>query len=144
MLRAVLDSSVLVSGFLTEGGTTAALLSRYRQGAFALCSSLWIVEETERALLRPRNINRYRYRPQDVRQFLDGLAGSAQIFRDAPEVPAVTRDPSDDQVIACAVAARVDYLVTGDDDMLVLAEHQGIRIVTPRQFLDLLEGSSAG
>jgi predicted nucleic acid-binding protein len=76
-----------------------------------------------------------------VRQFLDGLARSAQIYRDAPKVSAVTRDPSDDQVIACAVAARVDYLVTGDDDMLVLAEYQGIRIVTPRQFLDFLEGS---
>lgn len=79
-----------------------------------------------------------------MQQFLDGLARSAQFFRDAPQVPAVTRDPSDDQVIACAVAAQADYLVTGDDDMLVLAEHKGIRILTPRQFLDLLEGATAG
>jgi uncharacterized protein len=144
MLKAVLDSSVLVSGFLTEGGTTATLLSRYRQGAFALCSSAWIIEETERALLRPRNRNRYHYRREDVRQFLDGLSTSAQVFRDPPRVPVVTRDPSDDQVIACAVAAGADYLVTGDGDMLVLAEHQGIRIITPREFLDLLEGSGVG
>jgi putative PIN family toxin of toxin-antitoxin system len=143
MLRVVLDSSVLVSGFLTEGGTTAALLSRFRQGDFALCTSRWIVEETERALLRPRNTRRYRYQSEDVRQFLDGLAKSAQMFRDAPRVPAVTRDPSDDQVIACALAAKADYLVTGDQDMLVLAEHEGIRIVTPRQFLDLLGGPGA-
>jgi uncharacterized protein len=100
----------------------------------------WIVEETERALLRPRNINRYRYRPEDVRRFLDGLARSAQFFRDASQATAVTRDPSDDQVIACAVAARADYLVTGDSDM-VLAEYQGIRIVTPRQLLDVLEAA---
>lgn len=53
-------------------------------------------------------------------------------------VPSVTRDPSDDQVIACAVAAPADYLVTGDDDMLVIGEHDGIMIVTPRQFLDRL------
>jgi putative PIN family toxin of toxin-antitoxin system len=144
MLRIVLDSSVLVSGFLTEGGTTATLLSRYLQGDFALCSSRWIVEETERALLRPQNTRRYRYQPEDVRQFLDGLARSAQMFPDAPEVPAVTRDPSDDQVIACALAAQADYLVTGDHDMLVLGTYEGIRIVTPRQFLDLLERSGAG
>jgi putative PIN family toxin of toxin-antitoxin system len=106
-----------------------------------LCSSPWIIEESERALLRPRNINRYRYRPEDVRQFLDGLAGSAQMFPDLPEVRAVTRDPSDDQVIACALAAQADYLVTGDDDMLVLTEYRSIRIVTPRQFLDLLGAS---
>jgi putative PIN family toxin of toxin-antitoxin system len=144
MLRIVLDSSVLVSGFLTEGGTTATLLSRYLQGDFALCSSRWIVGETERALLRPQNTRRYRYQPEDVRQFLDGLARSAQMFPDAPEVPAVTRDPSDDQVIACALAAQADYLVTGDHDMLVLGTYEGIRIVTPRQFLDLLERSGAG
>jgi len=40
----------------------------------------------------------------------------------------------------CAVAAQADCLVTGDDDMLVLRTHEGIRIKTPRQFLDLLEG----
>jgi uncharacterized protein len=144
MLKVVLDSSVLVSGFLTEGGATATLLTRYRQGAFALSISPWIVTETERALLRPRNVNRYRYRPEDVRQFLHGLAGSAQIFPDAPAVPAVTRDPSDDRVIACALAAEADYLVTGDHDMLVLGAHDGIRIVTPRQFLDLLDGARGG
>jgi uncharacterized protein len=47
-------------------------------------------------------------------------------------------------VIACALAAQADYLVTGDQDMLVLGEHEGIRIVMPRQFLDLLEGAGAG
>jgi predicted nucleic acid-binding protein len=47
-------------------------------------------------------------------------------------------------VIACALAAQADYLVPGDQDMLVLGEHEGIRIVTPRQFLDLLEGAGAG
>ncbi len=144
MLRAVLDSSVLVSGFLTDGGTTATLVSRYRQGAFVCCCSPWIVAETRRALLRPRNMRRYRYRPEDVQQFLDSLARSARFYRDAAQVPAVTRDPSDDQVIACAVTARADYLVTGDDDMLVLGKHEGTRIITPRQFLDLLEGSDSG
>jgi uncharacterized protein len=138
MLKVVLDSSVLVSGFLTDGGTTATLLSRYRQGEFVCCCSPWIVAETQRALLRPRNMRRYRYRPEDVRQFLDGLAGSARFFPDATEVVAVTRDPSDDRVIACAVVAQADYLVTGDDDMLVIGEHKGILMVTPRQFLNLL------
>jgi putative PIN family toxin of toxin-antitoxin system len=119
-------------------GTSGKLIDRYRQGAFVVCCSTWIAAETERALLRPRNMHRYRYSPDDVRQFLDGLARSAQFFRDPRRAPAVTPDPSDDQVIACAVAAGVDYLVTGDDDMLVLGEHEGIRIVTPRQLLDLL------
>jgi uncharacterized protein len=88
--------------------------------------------------MRPRNMTRYRYTPEDVQQLLDGLARTVQLVGVGSQVATVTRDPSDDQVIACAVAAGVDYLVTGDDDMLVLGEHLGVRIVTPRQFLDLL------
>jgi hypothetical protein len=60
-----------------------------------------IVEETKRALLRPRNRDRYHCRLEDVQQFLDDLARTAQFFLDVPQVPAVTRDPSDDRVIAC-------------------------------------------
>lgn len=94
MLRVVLDSSVLVSGFLTAGGTTAALFDHYRQRAFALCCSSWIVGEVERALLRPKNMSRYRYMPGDVREFLAGPARSAEIFQEPPQVSSVTRDPA--------------------------------------------------
>ena len=80
----------------------------------------------------------YRSGPRTCGQFLDGLARSAELVGDQRQVPAVTRDPSDDQVIAGAVVAQADYLVTGDRDMLVLGKHEGIGIVTPRQFLDLL------
>jgi uncharacterized protein len=138
MPRVVLDSSVLVSGFLTGGGPSATLLDLYREGAFEVYYSEWIVAEVERALRRPRNIDRYRYTQEDVADFLDGLRESARLVRGASVVVPVTRDPSADPIIACAIAARADYLVTGDRDMLVLAEHQGIRILGPRAFLDLL------
>ena len=46
----------------------------------------------------------------------------------------VCRDPEDDAILACALEARVDYLVTGDEDLLELKVFKGIRIVTPRDF----------
>ena len=46
--------------------------------------------------------------------------------------------------VACALKARADYVVTRDKDLLSLGAHEGIRVVTPRQFLDLLGGSGAG
>jgi predicted nucleic acid-binding protein len=46
-------------------------------------------------------------------------------------------------VIACALRARADYIVTRDKDLLSLGGQRGIRIVTPRQFLDLLERPDA-
>lgn len=54
-------------------------------------------------------------------------------------VAPVCRDPDDDVVLGAALAARALVLVTGHDDLLVLGRYQGIRILTPRQFLELLD-----
>jgi len=64
-----------------------------------------------------------------------------------PSVRGVCRDPDDDPVIGTAVAATADYLVTGDGDLLALGEYQGVRIVSARQFLavlDAAEGETRG
>jgi predicted nucleic acid-binding protein len=50
----------------------------------------------------------------------------------------VCRDPDDDVVLATAVAGRADFIVTGDDDLLVLKRFRGIRILSPRQVLEML------
>ena len=47
-------------------------------------------------------------------------------------------------IIACALEAGADHVVTRDKDLLSLGTYQGIRMVTPRQFLNLIEGGSAG
>ena len=56
---------------------------------------------------------------------------------EAPALPrAVCRDPDDDWVLATAVAGQADLIVTGDPDLLVLGTHEGVVILTPRQFLE--------
>jgi len=49
----------------------------------------------------------------------------------------VCRDPDDDVVIATALAAHARAIITGDKDLLVLKQHAGVRMITPRQFLEL-------
>ena len=66
------------------------------------------------------------------------------IVTDLPQIVGVVRDPNDDMVIACALAARADYVVIRDKDLLSLDTYQGIRMVTPRQLLDRLAGSNVG
>jgi uncharacterized protein len=142
-MRAVLDSSVLVSAFLSPGGTPATLLGRARRGAFSIYVSAEILEETTRALMRPRIKDRYRYAADDVAAYQVLLAEVAETVSDLPALQAVPLDPKDDLVVATAVKAAADYLVTGDRrHLLILGEHEGIRIVTPRQFLELIEHQS--
>lgn len=52
--------------------------------------------------------------------------------------PKVCRDPDDDYILAAAVNAGCDYLVTGDKDLLALKKFEGMSIVTPREFAELV------
>jgi predicted nucleic acid-binding protein len=61
-----------------------------------------------------------------------------ELVGDLPDLRAVALDPKDDVIVATAVKAKAGFLVTGDRHLLSLGSHGGIRIVSPRQFLDLL------
>lgn len=143
MIRAVLDSSVLVSSFLTVGGTSYAVLSAARRGAFVLCLSHAILDETRRSLRdKVKTIRRYYTYPNErIDAHIADLAGLSEPIADLPELRVVPLDPKDDVIVATAVKAGADYLVTGDRHLLSLGAYRSIRIVTPRQFLDLFEGS---
>jgi putative PIN family toxin of toxin-antitoxin system len=145
MRRAVLDSSVLISAFLTPGGTSAQILDAARAGVFVLCLSREILAETAGRLRgKTRLRTRYRYGREQVEAFCDHLAAIAELAADRPELEAVPDDPKDDMIVATAVAAKAAWLVTGDRrHLLPLRRYEGIRILTPREFLDLLDSPSA-
>jgi uncharacterized protein len=75
---------------------------------------------------------------------LSGSRSCGSIIASIPPVRVVERDPNDDMVVACALAGGADYVVTRDKDLLSLGAYEGIRMVTPRQLLDLLAGSGRG
>jgi uncharacterized protein len=143
VIRAVLDSSVLVSAFLTRSGTSHTVLDAARGGAFVPCLSREILEETRRSLRdKVHTIRRYYTYPDErIDQHIADLAALSDLVGDLPKLRVIPLDPKDDMIVATAVAAKADYLVTGDKrHLLPLGEYQGIKIVTPRQLLDLLGG----
>ena len=80
---------------------------------------------------------RYAYSDADVVAYCQELALLGMIVDDLPEVH-VVRDPYDDVIVACAIAAGAMYLVTRDKDLLTLDGHEGISIVSPETFLRVL------
>ncbi len=141
MARAVLDSSVLISAFLTSRGTCAELLRAGERGAFVLCLSPELLADMAAPLLRDLKLQAsYGYDRKKVAAFCKRLLLAADPVTELPDLSgAVPLDPKDDQIVATAVAAKADYLVTGDrKHLLALGAYEGIRIVKPRAFLDLL------
>ena len=146
MARAVLDTSVLVSAFLTPSGVSGRLLEYADRGVFVLCLSAAIVAELRRVLLRePKLQRRYDYGEPAVDDLCLSLAALADLVTDLPDLAgAVPLDPKDDMVVATAVAAGADVLVTGDRrHLLALGQYGPVRILGPRGFLDELAAAEA-
>ncbi|HMA72429.1 MAG TPA: putative toxin-antitoxin system toxin component, PIN family [Xanthobacteraceae bacterium] len=139
MVKAVLDTTVLVSALLNpnSGGVSYELLRLAHQGTFELYVSDDILEETVETLHYPRLRQRYAYADADIIAFCQDLALIGTVVGNVPIVK-VARDPDDDKIIGCAMAAGADYLVTRDKDLLTLEEHEGISIIAPEKFLGIL------
>ncbi|MGH9399314.1 MAG: putative toxin-antitoxin system toxin component, PIN family [Thermoanaerobaculia bacterium] len=139
-MRAVLDANVLVSGLIRPEGPPGRLLVRFlRDSAFELVASPATLDELRRSLRYPR-IRRYLRLPEEeVDLWVEALGAAALVVEGKVSRRVVAADPADDIYIAAATDGLADYIVSGDRHLLDLVEHGGIRIVTPRAFLSLLE-----
>jgi putative PIN family toxin of toxin-antitoxin system len=145
MARAVFDTNVLVSAFLTRhqpGGVSNELLRLAAEGTIELHLSADIIAETLATLVRNRRAqSNYRYTPPMAEAFCAALFDLATIIDNPPPAPgAVPRDPDDDKIIACALAASAEYLVSRDRDLLSLGIYAGITVIAPEPFLRILRG----
>ena len=145
MPRVVLDSSVLISAFVDPHGEVMQLLRQPKRSRYQAVLSTAILEETTQKLLTKPSLRRYAtYTDEDVRAYIGWLLTQVELIEgDLPELHVVPSDPKDDMVVATAVAARADYLVSGDRDLLDLGGYERIAILTVRQFLDMLGDDEA-
>jgi len=127
-VRILFDTNVLISGILFRG-LPRTLLERAVRGELELVTSPALLDELEDVLTRrfefPSELGRA------VRTELESLADVVV----PPDVPAVSRDRDDDQVLAAAVSGGAEAIVTGDRDLLVLEMHHGIRVMGPSDFI---------
>ena len=135
MIRVCLDSNVLVAAFAARG----------------LCSDLLAHVLSEQQLVVPDVV-----REESIRVLSTKFKLSAEALESVMAVldrceaagafgepsPVAVRDPDDEKVLADAVAAGVQVLVTGDKDLLAVAEHSPIPILSPRAFMMLTRGGT--
>lgn len=137
MIRAVVDANVLISSVIAPLGPSRRIFEAWRDGAFVLVTSPGILEEVSRRLAHPRIAKRYAISDEDRTAVRRLLAAEATITPGTLAV-SVTRDPTDDKIIAAALEAGAGYIVTGDKDLLTLGEYEGVAIVSPARFLEAM------
>ena len=138
MVRAVLDANVFVSAAIHPEGPPGRIIERFlRTDVFTLVLSDAIVDEVMRALAYPK-VRRYVGRGLDPALWMEDLVLLADFVLDTVQVTGVSKDADDDKYLAAAIAGRASLVVTGDPHLLTVGEYEGVHVVTPRAFLDLL------
>jgi len=137
--RAVVDTNIFISGLLIPRSYPYQVLRAWQRGDFILLVSQYLVDEITEVLYRPKFAKKYgitRQRLTKIEQLL-----SSQVEEVMPEESSVeVRDKKDQDVLNTAITAKAQYLITGDEDLLVLAGQKGLgklQIVRPKDFLIL-------
>jgi putative PIN family toxin of toxin-antitoxin system len=137
-MRFILDTNILVAALITRGTPPDQLYEAWRDGRFTLITSELQIEEIRR-VTRREGI-RFRIHPAEAGRLVNDLRRLATVVGNLPTVD-VSPDPYDNFLLAMAQCAQADILVTGDKrDLLSLSRHQGTRILTARNALELLRG----
>ena len=138
MIRAVLDANVYVNAAVRPEGPPGQIIVQFlRGGAFEIVMSKAIVEEVVRALSYPK-VRKYIRPGLDPELWFEDIVVLSHLVSGDREFEGATKDPDDDKYIAAAIEGRAPFVVAGDSDLLDLKEYDGIRIVSPRVFLNLL------
>ena len=143
MIRATLDTNVLVSGLAgleVPASSPGAIVWHWLNDTFELVISAGILAELERTLTKP--YYRSRRSPAQIEAAVRLVVSKATVVVPTIIISGVATHSEDDLVLAVAASARVDYLVTGDKPLQRLGDYRGVRVVSPRAFLDLLEATS--
>ena len=127
----VVDSGIWISA-IEFGGTPAAALEHVlRVDDLAICA------EIENEILRVLH-DKFGRNSQMIQERLRPFLSEAICIEITGEIAGICRDPNDDCIVECAMKAGAQLIISGDKDLLSLREYRGIRIVTARQYLNIV------
>jgi predicted nucleic acid-binding protein len=138
-VKVILDASVVVAAVATKNprSATRVVIEAATAGVFDLVITDAIEGEYRDAVEREK-VKRAAPRVDRV-AFVDGIVGMAERVEVGQDVRVVAKDPKDDKYVTAALAGRAEFVVSFDRRHLVaLREHQGVRFVTPGDFLAVL------
>ena len=130
-MRVVVDTNVLVAGLVAEG--VCRDIVKRRLPACELLTSRVLMDE-----LAEKMREKFGLDPQNL-PLLQIYQDAATVLKPKSLLRPVCRDPDDDELLAIALAGKAEIILTGDKDLLTLKQFQGVKILSPRQFVEWMD-----
>lgn len=137
-IRAVIDTSIFVSGVISPLGSPRKILELAKRNLFEVVTSVSINREILEVLHRNYIYAKYNLNEDVVDDIATFLYEGTILTEDSYEVSKITEDPGDNKFIGCAIEGEADYIVSGDEHLLSLKNYRGIQIVNVDSFLKIL------
>ena len=128
-MKIVLDTNALIAALIARG--VCHELLEHCTVQHVLFTSEFILQETQETL-----IEKFGYSTELAAEAVSVLRSRMTVVTPSRLESQVCRDPEDDNILAAAVSADCDCIITGDKDLLVLKQYEGVQILSPRHFLD--------
>lgn len=139
MIRVVIDPGVLIAAVLSASGAPAELLRYWLDGAVEIVVSEKLLNELDTVLQRAKF--RQYLTANEAKRYVDLFRRWAEFATDAEFGEAFSADPKDDYLVALALSARADFLVSGDRHLTEI-ERPRVPVLTPRRAVELLKNLS--
>jgi putative PIN family toxin of toxin-antitoxin system len=134
----VLDTNVVVSAAINPNGTPAAIAAAWQERSFIWIVSEPLLVELDRTLHSQRLRSLIKWNRDQIAEFMEEAREFARIIAPVNLIDVIKDDPDDNRVRKAAVEGAVDYIVSGDRDLLGLGEYANIPIITPARFVAVL------
>ncbi len=135
MLKIVADTNIYISALFWRGNPYRLIRLCY-EGKAKLVVSRKIIDELERILLTDEKFMMAR---EDVALNTEIILSNAELVEPDVTLNVIKDDPADDRILECTVEGGAEYLVSGNKHLLNLKEFQGIKILTAKLMLEILE-----
>jgi len=136
VLKAVIDTSVMVSVAFPKGELVKELRDMIADEVFTLVTSREIMAELYRVLHYPRILKQFNPSKEDIDEFIGMIMEHVLFIKGDYDLRKIADDPTDDMFLAAAMEAKADFIVSRAPHLRNLKQFHGIKIVNIREFLE--------
>ena len=136
-MKLVLDTNIFISAFYW-GGNSQKIIDRVIEGIDEMYFSKQIVNEISEVMNRPK----FRTEKAKINGYIKTIEKSGKKVFVEGKIKGICRDKDDDDKLECAIKCNADFLITGDDDLLILRNYGNINVITPKEYIDIVDSAT--